>query len=261
MNTRTRGSRPAEQVHPGRGRDAQERAPAAGIVKKSLTRLPGAARRFPTRCWGIQITGRSRWQCCGGWCSDCVTMATWSQASSAASENLHPCMASRELTLGVGAPGSLRRRCCSPNRVLPLERGSSAGVPCIPACHCRGRQGGQARCSRVRLPGSPGTPRAPSTLPLLFGAFTSHLGAKQSWGRSTNKPPMLTRGKVSQPLGKERISPRVHSKHRVLSHEPCGVRGPGAGRPSRGPTLRFPSPRRQPAFFYPSLREEFCAIF
>lgn len=161
MNTPAHRSRAASGCTPRRA-EAPGREPlAAGILKKGLTRLPGAARRFPACCWGIQITGRSWWQCSGGWSSACVTMATWSQASSAASENLHPFMPSQGLTRGGGG------REASQDRVSPHSRSSlysgapPAGVPRVQARRCGGRGRGAACGAASLLPRDPWSCRRP----------------------------------------------------------------------------------------------------
>lgn len=147
-------------------------------------------------------------------------MATWSQASSAASENLHPCMASWELTLGVGGPGGLRRRCFSPHpppRAGLLGRGPmrlSASLQGV-----AGRVGAMLPGAASRLPRDPSSSRY---LRLSLQGFHIPPRIQAKLGKNHKQAAhMLTRGKVSQPLGKERISPGVHSKHRVLSPGTC----------------------------------------
>lgn len=193
-------------------------------------------------------------------------MATWSQASSAASENLHPCMASWELTLGVGGPGGLRRRCFSPHpppRAGLLGRGPmrlSASLQGV-----AGRVGAMLPGAASRLPRDPSSSRY---LRLSLQGFhippriQAKLGKNHKQAAHVDKREGLTapgEGK-NQPGGAQQ-TPCTFSRNL------CGVRAleqedPAGPSEDGGPTLGFPSPRRQTALaVYPSLREELGAIF
>lgn len=141
----------------------RESTPRRRNCKEALTRLAEDACRFPSCCWGRQITGCLCWKHSGGCCSYHVTMAT--QFPNIVSRLRKP-SPRHTIPVDPGGPRWSQKRTFLPKFSPP----STAGIHSI--LYIISGMGGMEEKERAApgwgLPASPprpGNQQAPSTLP------------------------------------------------------------------------------------------------